>query len=87
MDKPQNEKIEINGKILQVGVLSNEKGYQIYLYPGMTVAEIAFNVMVIIRLLEKDGYIKHKTEFDTLIKKYYTDPQYRPLDEVKNDVQ
>ena len=25
MDKPQNEKIEINGKILQVGVLSNEK--------------------------------------------------------------
>ena len=40
----------------------------------MTVAEIAFNVMVIIRLLEKDGYIKHKTEFDTLIKKVL----YRP---------
>jgi hypothetical protein len=74
------EKIEINGKILQYGVLSTEngKGYQVYLYPGMTVAEIAFNVMVTIRLLEQEGYI-NKKEFDTLVTKYYADPQYFPL--------
>lgn len=74
-----NEKISINNKILQYGVLSDEKGYQVYLYPGMTVAEIAFNIMVTIRLLEQDGYIQDKAEFDALIDKYYNDPKYAPL--------
>lgn len=82
MNEPKNEKININDKILQYGVLSGENGYQVYLYPGMTVAEIAFNVMVTIRLLEKDGYIKDKEEFDALIAKYYNDPQYAPIEEV-----
>ncbi len=77
-----NEKIEINGKILQYAVLSDGKGYQVYVYPGMTVAEIAFNMMVTIKLLLKDGYIKSKAEFDALIEKYFNDPQYA---EVKDD--
>lgn len=76
---PENEKITINDKILQYAVLSDEKGYQLYLYPGMTVAELAFNVMVTIRLLELDGYIKNKDEFVALIEKYYGDSQYAPL--------
>jgi len=75
----ENEKIQINGKVLQYGVLSDGTGYQVYLYPGMTVAEIAFNVMVTIRLLMQDGYIKNEQEFDELIKKYMNDPQYAPL--------
>lgn len=82
MDENTNEKININGKILQYGVVSDETGYQVYLYPGMTVAEVAFNMMVTIRLLEKDGYIKDKAEFDALIDKYYNDPQYEPIEEV-----
>jgi hypothetical protein len=82
MDKNQNEKISINDKVLQYGVLSDDKGYQVYTYPGMTVAEMAFNVMVTIRLLEKDGYIKDKAEFDALVDKYYNDPQYAPVEEV-----
>lgn len=80
-----NEKIEINGKILQYGVLSDEKGYQVYTYPGMTVAEMAFNVMVTIRLLEDGKYIKNKDEFITLIDKYYNDPQYTPVKEEAKD--
>lgn len=79
-----DEKITINNKILQYGVLSDEKGYQVYLYPGMTVAELAFNIMVTIRLLISGGYIKNKSEFDKLVKKYYNDPQYEPLKEVKD---
>lgn len=79
MDKPQDEKITINDRILQYGVLSKDAEYQIYLYPGMTVAEIAFDVMVTIRLLETEGYIKNKTEFIKLINKYYDDPQYAPI--------
>ena len=76
-----NEKIEINNKILQYGVLSNDKGeYQVYLYPGMTVAEIAFNVMVTIRLLEQGKYIKNKDELIELVNKYYNDAQYAPLE-------
>ena len=85
MSAEQNEKIKINDKILQYGVLSGEGGYQVYLYPGMTVAELAFNVMVTIRLLEKDGYIKDKDEFDALIGKYYNDPQYAPIEEVPDE--
>lgn len=80
-----NEKITINDKILQYGVLSDGKGYQVYLYPGMTVAEIAFNVMVTIRLMEKDSYIKDKSEFLALIDRYYEDPQYAPIEEVTDE--
>lgn len=80
MDKPQDEKITINDRILQYGVLSKDADYQVYLYPGMTVAEIAFDVMVTIRLLEESGYIKNKTEFIKLINKYYDDPQYAPIE-------
>lgn len=79
MENNKNEKIEINGKILQLGVLTDEKGYQLYLYPGMTVAEIAFCHMVTIRLLLQDKYIKSKAEFDKLVRKYFTDPQYAPM--------
>lgn len=84
-----DEKIEINGKILQYGVLSDEEGYQVYTYPGMTVAEMAFNVMVTIRLLEEGKYIKGKEDFTSLIDKYYNDPQYAPIesDEVTDDGQ
>lgn len=85
MPENNNEKIEINGKILQYGVLSDGAGYQVYLYPGMTVAEIAFNVMVTIRLLEDGEYIT-KDAFNALIDKYYNDPQYAPIKEVP-DVQ
>ena len=78
----QNEKISIDGKILQMGVLYTPEtgGYQIYVYPGMTVAEMAFDTMVMIRLLIQDGCIKNKKEFDDLVKKYFADPQYRPLE-------
>ena len=79
-----NEKIEINGRILQYGVLSDNSAYQVYTYPGMTVAEIAFNMMVTVRLLEMDGYIKNKDEFLALVEKYYNDPQYAPITEVLN---
>lgn len=81
-----DEKIVINDKILQYGVLSDGAKYQVYLYPGMTVAEIAFNMMVTIRLLEQDGYIKDKDELISLVDKYYNDPQYAPIKE-KTDEQ
>lgn len=84
MDENQNEKITINGKILQYGVVSNGEAYQVYLYPGMTIAELAFNVMVTIRLLEHDGYLKEKADFYKLIEKYYNDAQYAPIKEVED---
>ena len=85
MNENNNEIIEINGRILQYGVVGDDTGYQVYLSPGMTVAEMAFDVMVTIRLLELDGYIKGKDEFIALIDKYYNDPQYAPLKEVADE--
>lgn len=85
MPKKKNERIYINGKILQYGVVCSKdcKEYQMYNFPGMTVGEIAFNIMVTIRLLEKEGYIANKDEVLNLVNKYYTDPQYLPCEEVK----
>lgn len=71
------DRIDINGKILQYGVLSDDKGYQMYTYPDMTVAELAFNIMITIKLLVSSGSIKNKEEFDKLVAKYYDDPQYQ----------
>jgi len=86
MDKKNlqvNEGIKINGKILQYGVLSDEEGlsYQVYLYPSMTVNEIAFNMAVTMKLLLKDGHIKSKKKFVRLIDNYFTDPQYAELEQ------
>ena len=73
----KDEAIAINDKILQYGVLSNEQGnYQIYTFPGMTVAEMAFCTMVTIRALLIDGYIKSVDEYKALVDKYLSDPQY-----------
>lgn len=80
-----NEAIKINGKILQYGVLSDNIGYQMYTYPGMTVAELAFNIMVTIKLLVSSGSLTSKEEFDNLVTKYYNDPQYEgKIGEVEN---
>ena len=85
MAENKNEKIEINNKILEFGVLTDEKGYQLYLYPGMTVSEIAYCYMVTVRILLHDNFIKSKEEFDKLVIKYFEDPQYKPLEEAKDD--
>jgi hypothetical protein len=81
MSENQNERIEINGRLLEYGVVSKEGEYQVYLYPGMTVAEIAFCMMVTMRLLERGKYIETKDDVIKLINKYYDDPQYAPIDE------
>lgn len=81
-----NERIEINGKFLQYGVLCDESGrYQVYTFPGMTVAEMAFDVMVTIRLLVEGGYIKNEKDFAHLVFKYLHDPQYEPIDKKTED--
>lgn len=85
MNTGQNEKIMINDRILQYGVLTKDNQYQCYTFPGMTVEEIAFCVMVTIRLLEQQpDCIKSKDEFIKLVNKYYDDPQYAPI-EVTNE--
>lgn len=73
-----DEKIVINDMALQYGVLSDNEGYRIYTYPGMTVAEIAFNMMVTARILKADDYIKEEKELFDLAIKYLNDPQYEP---------
>ena len=84
MSENQNERIIINDRMLEYGVVSKDGEYQVYLYPGMTVAEIAFCMMVTARLLEQGKYINNKDELIDLINKYYDDPQYAPL-EVKDE--
>lgn len=83
----ENEILALNNRLLMLGVLATEdgSGYQLYTAPGMSVAEIAFDVMVIIRLMLQDGYLKSKEEFDALVQKYFTDPQYAPLETEKEE--
>lgn len=74
-----NEKITINDKILQYGILSSDEGYQMYVYPGMTVQELAFDIAVTIKLLKQEKYIKSKKEFLNMVNHYYSDPQHKEL--------
>lgn len=79
------EQIKINDHILILGILSTPDGtgYAVYGHPVASVPEFAFNVMVLIRTLIQEGQIKNKREFDNLVKKYFTDPQYAPLKETE----
>lgn len=81
-EKTVDEMIQINDKILHFGVLSDENGYQVYTYPGMTISEMAFDVMVTIRLMIDGGYLEDKESFIELVNKYYDDPQYQPIEKV-----
>lgn len=83
MDDIKNEKISIDGYALQLGILFDGGKYRVYFYPGMTVEEVAFDIMVLTRLLIAEKHVKNKKEFDTLVKKYFNDPQYKPLEELK----
>lgn len=79
-----DEKVTINGKNLLYGVLCDDDGnYQCYLFPGTTVGEIAFDMMVTIRLLMQENYLSDEEAFFSLIRKYLTDPQYAPVEKNK----
>ena len=52
-----------------------KKSYEVSSDTGTSVPEIVFGMSVITKCLIRDGYLT-KEEFDTLLNKYMTDPQY-----------
>lgn len=46
---------------------------------GVSVAELAFVISALIRVLVRDGHIKSNEEFLDLVNRYLTDPQYEEV--------
>lgn len=78
----KHKKIVNKSTVLLVTVDNASSTYTVESPKGSSVNEMAFAVMVTIRTLIREGHIKNKTEFDKLVKQYFTDPQYA---EVKNE--
>lgn len=76
----QDENKGYQKTVLAVTYNVTTNAYTVGTCQGSSVAEMAFAVMVIIRTLKRDGYIKDFEEFLTNVKKYLDDPQF---DEVK----
>lgn len=62
--------------ILSVIADESMSTYRISACPGSSVNEMAFAVMIVIKALIRDGFIKNKRVFDRLVSKYYQDSQY-----------
>lgn len=77
----KDQDIFIDDKLLLTAVLTDNDGnYVVYGHRKSSVPEVAFEVMIIIRTLITEGHIKNKAEFDKLVKKYFNDPQYAPVE-------
>ena len=57
---------------------NDEGNYCVTIAEGSSVAEVAFAIAVVLKVLERDGVID-KSEMQTLIGKYLEDPQYEEL--------
>lgn len=69
-------------KLIKKIVFDDEKNsYEVSSDTGTSVPEIIFAMSVSAKCLIRDGYLT-KEQFDTLLNKYMTDPQY---DEVKKE--
>lgn len=79
MDDSENTNVS---EVLAVRFNHDKNVYTVSTSQGSSVNEMAFAVMVVIKTLMRDGYIKDSKEFIDLINKYLGDPQY---EEVKND--
>ena len=70
--------------LLSISFNEQNSQYTIDIGQGMSIQELAFGVMVLTKILIRDGFIKNKREFDRMVTNYYKDGQYS---EVPDDEQ
>ncbi len=76
--------------ILKVDFNDEDGRYYIAAGNGSSTSECAFACAVVARVFEKQGFISDTQEFEEMIHKYLTDPQYDEVpdtDDVDDEVQ
>ena len=74
-----NEKL-----IFSIGFDESTGQYKINIPTGMTVNEVVFGFMALIKCLVRDGVVESASYVTDMLNKYLTDPQF---EEVKNEEQ
>lgn len=71
--------------ILKVDFNDEDGRYYIAAGNGSSTSECAFACAVVARVFAKQGFISDTQEFEDLIHKYLTDPQYDEVQDTDND--
>lgn len=67
--------------IIQVSFNEDSNRYHIHAGEGTSVDECAFACAVVARVFTKSKFISSTAEFETMIHKYLTDPQFEEVTE------
>ena len=70
--------------ILKVDFNDEDGRYYIAAGNGSSTSECAFACSVVARVFAKQGFISDTQEFEEMIHKYLTDPQYDEVPDVEN---
>ena len=68
-------------KIVDVAFNPEDGKYYVTAGEGSNVNECAFACAVLAKIFVKNGFIKESKDFEELIHKYLTDPQYDEVDD------
>ena len=71
--------------ILKVDFNDEDGRYYIAAGNGSSTSECAFACAVVARVFAKQGFISDTQEFEEMIHKYLTDPQYDEVQDTDND--
>lgn len=73
--------------ILKVDFNDEDGRYYIAAGNGSSTSECAFACAVVARVFEKQGFISDTQEFEEMIHKYLTDPQYDEVQDTDDDTE
>lgn len=72
-------------KILEVAFNQEDGKYYVTAGEGSNVNECAFACAILAKIFVKNDFIKETKDFEDLIHKYLTDPQYDEVDDSETD--
>lgn len=74
-------------KIVDVAFNPEDGKYYVTAGEGSNVNECAFACAVLAKIFVKNGFIKEVKDFEDLIHKYLTDPQYDEVDDTASEAE
>lgn len=76
----ENNDVQYETKTI-ICITCDDKSYTVKADQGVSVPEMAFATMVLIRTLINGKYIDNKDDFIKMINKYFDDPQYEEVED------
>lgn len=76
----ENNDVQYETKTI-ICITCDDKSYTVKADRGVSVPEMAFATMVLIRTLINGKYIDSKDDFIKMVNKYFDDPQYEEVED------